>query len=105
MANNVNPIVSVVGEVRGVRETSFTDPESGEVSDKLRVQVLTRGGFIDVSVPKQLRLIHHFEEGDVVVLEVAVLEWNFRGKNGTTFVLDSVATHTGVQVSLSGLAA
>jgi hypothetical protein len=100
MANNVNPIVSVVGEVRGIRESSFTDPESGEVSDKLRVQVLTRGGFIDVSVPKQLRG-HQFAEGDEVVLECAVLDWNFRGKNGTTFVLDAVATHTGVPVQLA----
>jgi len=91
---NQNPIVTVVGEVRGINERIVTDPETGEVKDKLSVTVLTRVGFIDVVIPVTKRPFDR-QEGDLVILEVAVLSWAFKGRTGTSFILDEDLTALG----------
>lgn len=95
-----NAIITVIGEVRNDRRSTFTDPHSGEVRDKRVLEVLTRGGFLNVTVPKT-KTLPDFVGGEQVVFEVEVLPWNFNGKTGTSFIYDETATLGGVQAPLA----
>lgn len=96
---NVNPIVTIVGEVNSVNERQLTDPETAEVKDKVSIIVRTRKGFIEVTVPKSLRPLDR-SEGDLVIFECEVLSWVYKGRTGTSFILETDATEQGMQVPL-----
>lgn len=98
---DVEPILFVPGEVRKVeKKRDYTDRTTGEVrvGKGRRVEVLTFGGFLTVSLGDAFDEVE-VHEGDVILWRVKALPWTIQREErglpplqGTAYVYDGVVT-------------
>jgi hypothetical protein len=91
MAQNVNPVVIAHGEVRDVGRKTWRNPETDETESRGRtVLVLTRKGFVQVTVPTEHNSVP-FAVGDVVSVYIRISEWSVAGRSGVSYFFDGFA--------------